>query len=318
METRISNRHWLIFAWGLCGRACSRALVDCTEFILDISTSQKAQSMTQLSSPHACTGMTALAALFAGAVLACGTTSALAQSQKQTPPNFLALGVAGVPEFEGSSDGSAVPALIGRFNIGGTTLRLLGNSAQWNLLPANSAWALGPVLSLRSARDEDVADSLVKRLRKVDASAGAGVFGEYSWRGLLTASDSLTTSVELLAGKAGARAQLSLGYQWQAKPGLRFNVSTHVGHASAKYQRTYFDVDADNATRSGLPRYTGESGVDEVGLALGASYEVSKDWLLIGRVQAARLVGDAADSPIVRLRGSRNQNTLVLAVGRSF
>ena len=38
----------------------------------------------------------------------------------------------------------------------------------------------------------------------------------------------------------------------------------------------------------------------------------------IGRVQATRLVGDAADSPIVRLRGSRNQRSLVLAVGRSF
>jgi MipA family protein len=274
--------------------------------------------MTRPASHSSFTGLTAIAALLAGAVLTCGATSAWAQSDKQTPPNFLALGVAVVPEFEGSSDRSAVPALIGRFAVGATSLRLLGNSAQWNLLPASSPWALGPVLSLRSARDEDAADAVIKRLRSIDASAGFGAFGEYSWRGLLDASDSLTAGVELLGGKAGARVQASLGYQWQAAAGLRANVSTHVGAASAKYQRTYFDVDADNAMRSGLPRYAGDRGVDEVGLALGASYDVSRHWLLIGRVQAVRLIGDAADSPIVRLRGSRNQSSLVLAVGRSF
>ncbi len=274
--------------------------------------------MTRPAAHLSFTGLTAIAALLAGGVLACGATAARAQSATQAPPNFLALGVAVVPEFEGSSQRSAVPALIGRFTIGETTLRLLGNSAQWNLLPASSPWAAGPVVSLRASRDEDVDDVVIKRLRPIDASAGVGVFGEYSWRGLVDGSDALTAGVELLGGKAGARAQASLGYQWQAAGGLRFSVDTHVGASSAKYQRTYFDVDADNALRSGLPRYTGERGADEVGLALGASYEVSREWLLIGRVQVARLVGDAGDSPIVKLRGSRNQSGLVLALGRSF
>lgn len=162
--------------------------------------------MTRPASHRSFTALTAIASLLAGGVLTCGATSAWAQSDKQTPPNFLALGVAVVPEFEGSSERGAVPALIGRVTIGATTLRLLGNSVQWNLLPANSPWAVGPVLGLRSARDEDVDDAVIKRLRPVDASAGAGVFGEYSWRGLVDGSDSLTVGVELLGGKAGSRA----------------------------------------------------------------------------------------------------------------
>lgn len=271
------------------------------------------------SAPHPyLTALTAVASLIAGSLLTFGMTPAWAQSAKQAPPDFLALGVALVPEFEGSSDRSAVPALIGRLAIGSTTLRLLGNSAQWNLLPASSPWALGPVLSLRSSRDEDVEDAVVKRLRPIDATAGAGAFAEHRWSGLVDPSDSLTAGFELLGGKSGAHAQVSLGYQWQAAPGLRINTGTHVGVASAKYQQTNFDVDADNVARSGLPRYAGESGVDEVGLAVGASYEVSRDWLLIGRLQVARLVGDAGDSPIVKLRGNRNQSTFVLAIGRSF
>jgi MipA family protein len=264
------------------------------------------------------TALTATASLIASGLLTFGVTPAWAQSTQQRPPNFLALGVAVVPEFEGSADRSAVPALIGRLAIGTTSLRLLGNSAQWNWLPASSSWAMGPVLSLRSARDEDVEDAVVKRLRPIDATAGAGAFVDYSWSGLVDPGDSLTAGFELLGGKNGSRAQLSLGYQWQAATGLRINTSTHVGLASTKYQRTYFDVDVENAARSGLPRYAGESGVDELGLAIGASYEVSRDWLLIGRLQMARLTGDAGDSPIVKLRGNRNQSTFVLAIGRSF
>lgn len=271
------------------------------------------------AAPHPyLTVLTVVASLIAGGVLTCAMTPAWAQSTGQAPPNFLALGVALVPEFEGSSNRSAVPALIGRFAIGATTLRLLGNRAQWSLLPASSPWALGPVLSLRSSRDEDVEDAVVKRLRPIDATAGAGIFAEYSWSGLVNPSDDLTAGFELLGGKSGAHAQVSLGYQWQAAPGLRIDTGAHVGVASGKYQRTYFDVDADNVARSGLPRHAGKRGVDEIGLALGASYEVSRDWLLIGRLQVARLVGDAGDSPIVELRGNRNQSIFALAVGRAF
>ena len=260
----------------------------------------------------------AVAALIAGGVLTCGMTPACPQSAKQAPPNVQALGVALVPEFEGSSNRSVAPALVGRLVIGCTTLRLLGDSAQWSLLPANSPWALGPVLSLRSPRDEDVKDAVVKRLRPIDVNAGAGLFAKHCWSGLANPSDNPTAGFELAGGKSGAQARVSLGYQWQAAPGLRVNTSTHVGVESAKYQQTHVDVDADNVARSGLPRSSGERGDDEVGLAMGASYEVSRDGLLIGRLQVARLVGDAGDSPMVTLRGDRNQNTLVLAVGRSF
>ncbi len=271
------------------------------------------------SPPHSyLTALTTAASLVAVGILTCAVTPVWAQSAKQAPPDFLALGVALVPEFEGSSERNALPALIGRFAVGSTTLRLLGNSAQWNLLPASSPWALGPVLSLRSSRDEDVKDAVVKRLRPVDTTAGAGAFVEYNWSGLVDPSDSLTAGFEVISGKSGARTQMSIGYQWQLAPGLRINTSTQLGMASAKYQQTYFDVDADNAARSGLPRYTGERGMDRASLAIGASYDVSKDWLLIGRLQVTRLFGDAGDSPIVQLRGDRKQSTFVLSVGRTF
>ena len=211
MKPRTNNGpRWLIFAWTRCSRARSLTGIRSPESTFEISTTPEMKIMTT-SAPHPyLTALMAVASLIAGGVLTCGMTPAWAQSAKQAPPNFLALGVALVPEFEGSSDRSAVPALIGRLVIGSTTLRLLGNSAQWSLLPANSPWALGPALSLRSSRDEDVEDALIKRLRPIDATVGAGVFAEYSWSSLVNPSDNFTAGFELLGGKAGAHAALSL------------------------------------------------------------------------------------------------------------
>jgi hypothetical protein len=147
--------------------------------------------MTKTASPHSFTGFTAIVALIAGAVLTCGATSAHAQSVKPSPPNFVALGVAVVPEFGGPSDHGTVPALIGSLSIGATSLRLLGNSAQWNLMPATSSWAFGPVLALSSARDDDV----MKHLRPIDSSASAGAFGEYGWQGIVNSGDNFVAGV---------------------------------------------------------------------------------------------------------------------------
>jgi MipA family protein len=277
-----------------------------------------------LNLSHVLAAAPPLLAVTAAAVLALHGAPAAAQGTSKAPaaapasPDFLALGVALLPEFEGSSERSALPAVLGRITLGATSLRLRGAGLQWNVLDGGSPWALGLVAKLRGARDEDVEDEVVRRLRPIDASAGLGVFAEYTWRSFTSPDDSLTAGFEMTGGENGGLLQLNLAYGWQAGGRWRFSLGSEVALASRTYQGTYFGVDADDAQRSGLPAYLAGSGVYSTALSLSATYSVSRDWLLIGRVQAARLTGDAADSPIVTQRGSRNQSSVALALGRRF
>jgi outer membrane protein len=66
-------------------------------------------------------------------------------------------------------------------------------------------------------------------------------------------------------------------------------------------------VDDEAALASGLPAYRPDGGVYAVAATSGLSYQFSPRWGAFGFAQYERLVGDAADSPIVRDLGSRNQ-----------
>ncbi len=77
--------------------------------------------------------------------------------------------------------------------------------------------------------------------------------------------------------------------------------------SNARYQRAYFGISSDAALASGLPQYRPGGGVHAVAAASSMSYELGKSWGVFGYARYARLVGDAARSPIVRELGSRNQ-----------
>lgn len=260
-------------------------------------------------------------ATLAAALLTLGCPAdaqAQALAKRAGAPDYLALGIGSVPEFPGASDRQAVPAVLGRISLGGSTLRLQGNSFQLDLMPKDSAWAMGPMLIPRLGRDNDVSDPVIKTLRPIRRGVAAGAFAQYSWSGLFDAEDALSVGVEALGASTGAYGRASLGYQWAPVGDLRFNAGLGLGLASSKYLRTWFNIDADNAGRSGLPVYAGGSGLNTASVNLGASYALPSRWLLIGGVQLNRLVGDAADSPIVRQRGNRGQASYALALGRSF
>jgi outer membrane scaffolding protein for murein synthesis (MipA/OmpV family) len=89
-------------------------------------------------------------------------------------------------------------------------------------------------------------------------------------------------------------------------------------HANDKYMDTYFSVDTDNSQRSGLPVYKAGGGMKSTSLGLTGSYDLSRQWTLIGRASVSRLGGDATDSPIVRLRGDNSANSIGIAVAYRF
>lgn len=82
----------------------------------------------------------------------------------------------------------------------------------------------------------------------------------------------------------------------------RFKVipSVSVEWANAKYMKSYFGINAQQAARSGLSEYRPSAGFKDVSLRVGFSYELTKTWSITGAAGVSRLMGDAADSPLVR------------------
>ncbi len=70
---------------------------------------------------------------------------------------------------------------------------------------------------------------------------------------------------------------------------------------------TYFGVSEAGSVRSGLATYTAEGGLKDIGVQATMTYQLTDRWGLVGRASYTRLLGDAANSPIVQGEGSADQ-----------
>jgi outer membrane protein len=80
----------------------------------------------------------------------------------------------------------------------------------------------------------------------------------------------------------------------------------------------YFDVSPAQALASGLPTYDAKGGVYSWGLGVQARYVWSPQWTTYSYVEYQRLTGDVGNSPLITLRGSRDQMRIGLGVTYSF
>ena len=85
-----------------------------------------------------------------------------------------------------------------------------------------------------------------------------------------------------------------------------------------RYQRAYFGIDPATAAATGLPAFNPGGGIHAVGAAAGLTRMISPRWGVHGFAGYDRLVGDAADSPIVRNFGSRDQFSVGAALFFNF
>ena len=67
-----------------------------------------------------------------------------------------------------------------------------------------------------------------------------------------------------------------------------------------------------------MRRYQPEGGVKDIGLTLDLDYSLTENWIVTSRAGYKRLLGDAADSPLVEDRGSANQFSVGLSLGYRF
>jgi MipA family protein len=207
------------------------------------------------------------------------------------------------PTYEGSDDYGIGPA-------GGISLSKPGSKDLFSA-PDDSAslslfgddrFSVGLAGRLRSGRDDD--DDL-RGMKKIDWGGEAGVFAN------LWVADWLRARVEVRKGfgghdgvivDVGADAVAS-GDRWTVAAGPRFS------WADDEFTQTYFGVTPGEALASPYiaSAYDAKGGPRYVGAVASADYKWTERWGLTFDVGYRRLLGDAADSPLVAGLGSENQ-----------
>ncbi|WP_339947575.1 MipA/OmpV family protein [uncultured Albimonas sp.] len=238
-------------------------------------------------------------------------------------PNAVAVGVGFAPTWLGSDDyflGGAPAASIGT-PLG--RLNVMGNYAALNLLEERfdrSGWRFGPAVVYRFGRS-DVDDPVVARLPEVDDSLEIGANLGYQFvdaanpvRRLNLGAD-LTFDVTQGDGAAAlnlfARAVQPL--PWPGGAAMALVSATLVNDA---YAERFFSVSAAGSAASGLPIFEAGGPGRDVRVGVGMLQSLSPRWHLGAGVVYSRLVGDAADGPIVSRRGEADQ--LLFGLGLAY
>jgi outer membrane protein len=163
------------------------------------------------------------------------------------------------------------------------------------------SFAIGPAFNLEGSRRRKETDLAVD---EVGVSIEAGGFAEL-WLG-----SAIRARGELRKGVTGHKALVgNVSVDYVARDGDKwlFAVGPRISLSDRKYQEAYFGVNAAAAARTGLTPYSPGGGLHAVGAAASTLYQLNDRWGLSGFAKYDRLVSNAADSPIVRTIGSRNQ-----------
>lgn len=158
----------------------------------------------------------------------------------------------------------------------------------------------GPVIGFVGKRHRDDAGGL----DEVASTIEAGAFIRYSL------GSHVHLSAEARQGINGHKALTGvIRADYVARDGDRWlwSIGPRLTLASGRYAESYFGVTPREAAATGVPAWRADGGLLAAGAVVGARRQLSRRWGLFGYAKYDRLLGTAADSPVVDLFGSRDQ-----------
>lgn len=220
------------------------------------------------------------------------------------------IGAGFAPDYEGSDDYEAVPTwLLSASDLyhPDTHITLAGPVLRSNFVP-HPQFRAGLVGQRLDDRD-DVDDDAVDELGSTDTALLLGA--TVGWDFFAGQPLSLTAAIDLRYDVANGNGYLvtpRLTYA-NAWPESRFSIGAELfgNWASDDYMSEQFGVAADEAARAGLDAHDADADFKDAGLRLSVDYRFVENvsGTLLGAY--SRILGDAADSPIVDDRGDKNQ-----------
>jgi MipA family protein len=220
------------------------------------------------------------------------------------------------PTFEGSDEYEAVgfpyifptfggggPGFFSRFDARGL------DDIRFKLIERDG-FVAGPLAGYNLGRDEDDDDHL-EGLGDVDGGVVAGGFVGYKLGPVL-----FDASFHNTFGDDGGYL-IRLGAEVERPLSDRVMLTARIGatYADDDYMQNYFGVSVEQSADSGLGAFDAEAGFKDVFAEVGLKAQLDAHWDLRGSVRYSRLVGDAADSPIVE---TEDQFTGLVGVSYKF
>ena len=133
---------------------------------------------------------------------------------------------------------------------------------------------------------------------KIKSRLNPGVFANYVVNEQLT----LKSALRMGLGDAGDGSLLNLGatYKLYNANFVSVNLNTSVKYGSSSYMQAYFGVSPTQSAASGLAAYQPGAGLAMAQVGLTAGFPISREIYIFSSASVQRLLGDAANSPIVR------------------
>lgn len=247
---------------------------------------------------------TALAAALPLLLAAWTAPAAAADDDGKKEPRRTRVGVGAqlVPSYPGADDHSLRPLVDVSRSRGSKPFDFEAPDESFGpALIKEGGLEIGPALNLQGSRK---ASDVGAALDKIPFTVEAGAFVQYAFSPKFRIRTELRKGLgghDGWTGQAGADFVARDGDDWLFSIGPRVTVS------DGRYHRAWFGVTAAESVRTGLAAYRPGGGIQAVGATAGFIKQLTKRFGLYSYAKYDRLVGDAADSPVVRVHGSRDQ-----------
>lgn len=208
----------------------------------------------------------------------------------------LGAGVGYAPTYEGSDEYDAIGIPV--VNIDYKDSLFFGNFRDGiGSYPVRGEnYKVGASIGYEGGRDESDDRKNLSGMGDVDASATANLLAEYDL-GIAQVTGKVATA---MSGDYGTTSTLKIGSRYPVNEKIILSGAIGTEWADEEHMSNHFGVSANQSARSGYKQYDAESGFKSVGFSIGATYRMTDHWSTNLTFKGDQLVGDAADSPIVK------------------
>ena len=224
-----------------------------------------------------------------------------ASTQQQAPEQdnwrfVVGGGVGFMPTYEGSDEYEAVPIPVLNVEYADGLFFANVRDGIGSYLLRGENYKVGASLGYATGRDVDDDRKNLSGMGDLDPSATANLLGEFDL-GAVQFTGKLSSGI---SGDYGTTAEFRVGSRFSLSESIMLLGSVGTTWADEEHMSNYFGVSASQSASSGYDQHDAESGFKSIGFSIGANYAITEEWNANITFRGDQLIGDAADSPIVK------------------